>query len=170
MEFVNRDHASVEILGFGLFEGETQSGVRADECGIWPFQEPQERRDFRFVAAGCAQVVRGFNVPIREEAIGGEVGGREGCADGAFRDGHDHLAPALVEELIERNKHECTRLPGGWRSFDKQILGGALFIGTSLHFPHPELIGGNRFPGLRIGHVHNVFGGHGYFPSASIIC
>lgn len=104
-----------------------------------------------------AEIVFRFNLPVRKESVFGQCSVFKRCADRHLRHRDDDFPQALIEQLVQPQKHQCTGFAAGGRRFDKQIGAVALSEGAGLHLPHPHAIKRRALPVLGIGHLQDVF-------------
>lgn len=165
VELVNGHEHVIKIGGGELFVGETQRGVRAHQHRIGAvFQEPGEGLDFAGVRAGRAQVISRVHRPVGKEPVRGKVRAGEGLADRALRHSHNHLAYALVVQLIQGNKHERAALARSRRGLNQQVLRTTMLIHSLLHLTHAQLIRIHTTTRLGIADVHGI--NHGAISSS----
>ena len=169
MEFVNGHDGLVEFVRqLDLLEGEAKGRMRAKQImRIRIIHKLHDPINLAYIARR-AQVVLRIDMPVGEKAIRRQISILEGSADGHFRNGYDDLLQPLLHHLVERKEHQRTRLAGGWRSLDKQVLCVALLIGSGLHLAHAKRIVSRTLTRLSIAGSQNVC--HFFFPFLAVFC
>ena len=147
VELVHRDQPVIERLDAKLLYREAEGGMGADQHAVIAGEELADRPDLGGIDAlfirprRVAQVPLWLHRPIRPEAEFRERLVRETAADRLLRHNDDRLFQPLIVQLVERDKHQCARLPRGGRRLDQQILLTPLVVGALLHLAHAHRVG-----------------------------
>ena len=146
VEFVDGDERIVEGLDAQFVKGKTEGRMGADQHLVIAGQKLAKCLDLGLGHLGIigtrrvAQVPLRGDVPIGEEAIFAQRLAGEAGADGPLRHADNRLLDALIDQLVERDEHQCPRFARGGRRFDQQILLAALVKGLRLHGAHAQFI------------------------------
>ena len=157
VELVDGHQHVVEVGGGELLVGVTQRGVRAHQHRVGAiFQEAGECLNLAGVRAGRAQVIGRLHRPVGEEPVGGKARAGKRLADRTLRHRHNHLAYALVVQLIQGHKHEGAALARSRRGLNQQVLRTTMFIHSLLHLTHAQLIRIHATARLGVVDVHGI--------------
>src|SRR5699024_8828 len=156
VELVDREDGAVEGVRSEPFESEPQRRVCADQGGVGAVEEVDKRVDLARGGARGAEVVLGLDLPVGEEAGGGQFRWGERRTDRPFRNRDDNLLPPLIVDLVQGDKHERARLARRRRSLNEQVLRIAPCEHSLLHLAHAKGIGVYRRACLCVGDIDDV--------------
>ena len=147
VKLVDGNQSVVKSVDAKRLHRKTKGGVGTDQHLVAAGQKLAHGIHFglgnaRLVYAGCvAQVPLRRHLPVPPKALLAQQLIGKARTNGALRHHHDGLLQALVVQLVQRNKHQCSRLARGRGRLDQQILLAAPGVGALLHGAHAQRVG-----------------------------